>query len=48
MLFPDMDQGHLSTVKNRRHFFSSSNKINNILPRIHLDFKNRLLKTEPI
>ena len=45
MLFPDMDQGHLSTVKNRRHFFSSSNKINNILPRIHLDFKNRLLKT---
>ena len=45
MLFPDMAQGHLSTVKNRRHFFSSSNKINNILPRIHLDFKNRLLKT---
>lgn len=45
LLFPDMNQGHLSTVKNRRHFFSSGKKVNDILPQIHLEFKTRLLKT---
>lgn len=45
MLFPDMDQGHLSTVKNRRHFLASNIKVNDILPQIHLEFKRRLLQT---
>lgn len=45
MLFPDMDQGHLSTVKNRKHFFSLGVKVNDILPEIHSEFKSRLLKT---
>lgn len=45
MLFPDMTQGHLSTVKNRRHFFASGIKVNDILPQIHSEFKTRLLKT---
>lgn len=45
MLFPDMIQGHLSTSKSRRHFFSSRIKVNDILPCIHLEFKKRLLKT---
>ncbi|MBP3620241.1 MAG: hypothetical protein J6J16_00615 [Lachnospiraceae bacterium] len=45
MLFPDMSQGHLSTAKNRKHFFASGIKVNDILPKIHAEFKNRLLKT---
>lgn len=45
MLFPDMIQGHLATVKNRKHFFATNIKINDILPQIHLEFKRRLLKT---
>lgn len=45
MLYPDMEQGHLATVKNRRHFFSSDRKINDVLPIIHLEFKQRLLGT---
>ncbi len=45
MLFPDMRQGHLSTAKNRKHFFSSGIKVNDILPRIHSEYKSRLLKT---
>lgn len=45
MLFPDMDQGHLATVKNRKHFFFSNVKINDILPKLHLEFKVRLLNT---
>lgn len=45
MLFPDMDQGHLATVKNRKHFFSLGVKVNDILPVIHAEFKSRLLKT---
>lgn len=45
MLFPDMTQGHLSTVKSRKHFFASGIKVNDILPCIHSEFKNRLLKT---
>lgn len=45
MLFPDMTQGHLSTAKNRKHFFASGIKVNNILPHIHSEFKRRLLKT---
>ena len=45
MLFPDMEQGHLSTVINRRHFFSGNVKINDIFPAIHLEFKYRLMNT---
>lgn len=45
MLFPDMYQGHLATVRNRKHFFSSGTKVNDILPEIHRDFYNRMLKT---
>ena len=43
--FPDMGQGHLSTVKNRTHFFSSNIKVNDILPKIHREFKMRMLET---
>lgn len=45
MLFPDITQGHLSTVKSRKHFFATGTKVNDILPCIHAEFKNRLLKT---
>ncbi len=45
MLFPDMEQGHLATVKSRKHFFSSNIKIKSLLPTIHLEFKRRLLAT---
>lgn len=45
MLFPDMVQGHLATVRSRKHFFSSGKKVNDILPKIHLEFKHRLLNT---
>ena len=45
MLFPDIQQGHLATVKSRKHFFSSGIKVNDILPCIHSEFKSRLLKT---
>ena len=45
LLFPDMEQGHLSTVKNRKHFFSSNIKVNDILPKIHKEFKKRMLET---
>lgn len=45
MLFPDITQGHLATVKNRRHFFSAGMKVNDILPEIHAEFKRRLLVT---
>ena len=45
MLYPDMEQGHLATVKNRRHFFSFGRRINDVLPIIHLEFKQRLLVT---
>ena len=45
MLFPDIEQGHLTTVKNRKHFFSSGVKVNDILPFRHMEFKQRLLAT---
>ena len=45
MLFPDMTQGHLATVKSRRHFFSEGIKVNDILPTIHCEFKGRLINT---
>ena len=45
MLFPDIREGHLATVKNRRHFFADGTKVNSILPQIHLAFQTRLLNT---
>ncbi|KUO76397.1 MAG: hypothetical protein APF77_06780 [Clostridia bacterium BRH_c25] len=45
MLFPDIEQGHLATVKNRRHFFGKGEKVNVILPQIHMKYMNRVLNT---
>lgn len=45
MLFPDISQGRLATVKGRKHFFGNGTKVNEVLPRIHSEFKIRLLKT---
>ena len=45
MLFPDISQGRLSTVKNRKHFFSNEVRVNDILPSIHFEFRRRLLQT---
>ncbi len=45
MLFPDMLQGRLATVKSRKHFFSKGTKVNSVLPCIHEEFKQRLLQT---
>lgn len=45
MLFPDFEEGHLATVKNRRHFFSSERKVNDALIPIHEEFYRRLLTT---
>ncbi|MEE0517732.1 MAG: hypothetical protein UC708_07610 [Anaerovoracaceae bacterium] len=45
MLFPDFTQGHLATVKSRKHFFSSGIKVNDILYQIHSEFKRRVLTT---
>lgn len=45
MVFPDFDEGRLSTVKNRRHFFSAETKVNDVLISIHNEFYQRLLCT---
>jgi len=45
MLFPDISQGRLSKVKGRNHFFGDGTKVNDILPRIHEEYKRRLLNT---
>lgn len=45
MLFPDFEEGHLSTVKNRKHFFSTELKVNEALVSIHEEFYHRLLAT---
>ncbi len=48
MLFPDISQGRLSTVKNRKHFYGTNNKVNNMLQNIHIEFLNRVLKTSEL
>ena len=48
MLFPDIKQGHLTTVKNRNHFFGNGVKVNDLLPEIHNQFLKRVLKTAKI
>lgn len=45
MLFPDISQGRLAAVKSRKHFFGYGTKVNDILPKIHIEYKNRLLNT---
>lgn len=45
LLFPDIDQGHLACVKNRKHFFGSNNKVNERLWQIHSEFAKRVLAT---
>lgn len=45
MVFPDFEEGHLATVKNCRHFFSSGTKVNDALIPIHEEFYRRLLAT---
>lgn len=45
MLFPDIKQGHLDTVKSRKHFFGQGTKVNDVLPVIHLSYKTRLMDT---
>ena len=44
-LFPDFEEGRLSTVKNRRHFFSKGTKVNDVLVLIHDEFYQRLYDT---
>lgn len=45
MLFPDISQGHLATVKNRKHFFGNGMKVNEVLPKIHIAYQRKLLNT---
>lgn len=45
MLFPDIEQDHLATVKSRKHFFGKGTKVNDVLPGIHLAYKTRLMNT---
>lgn len=45
MLFPDIVQGHLATAKNRRHFFGNGIKVNDVLPKIHTSYQQRILYT---
>lgn len=45
MIFPDFDQGRLTSVKNRRHFFSTETRVNDTLVLIHDEFYKRLLST---
>lgn len=45
MLFPDISQGHLSTVKNRNHFFGNHTKVNEVLPKIHTTYMQKMLNT---
>ena len=45
MLFPDFVEGRLSSVKNRKHFFSTGTTVNDMLVLVHDDFYKRLLAT---
>lgn len=45
MFFPDIYQGRLAAVKNRRHFFGDERKVNELLPQIHKVFRARILNT---
>lgn len=45
MLFPDISQGHLATVKNRKHFFGNGTKVNEVFPKNHITYQRKLLNT---
>lgn len=45
VLFPDLQEGHLVKFKNRRHFFSKGTKVNDILPKIHINYFKKILNT---
>lgn len=45
MLLPDYTDGNLVAVKNRKHFFSNGNKVNDILPKLHIDYLQEILAT---
>lgn len=45
MLFPDFEDGHLSTIKSRNHFYGKGTRVNDELPRIHIGFLKELLST---
>lgn len=46
MLFPDITaDGRLVKVGNRKLFFGQGQKVNDILPEIHLEFAKRVIKT---
>ena len=45
MLFPDITQGRLATVKNRRHFFGQGIKVNEVLFKIHKEYQTRIFNT---
>lgn len=45
MLFPDISQGRLAAVKNRKHFFGNGTKVNEVFPRIHITYQQKLLNT---
>lgn len=45
MLLPDYIDGILSTAKSRKHFFSNHNKINEVLPELHISYLKEILST---
>ena len=45
MRFPDISQGHLDCVNNRKHFFGQEKKINDTFSQIHYVFMSKLYKT---
>lgn len=45
MLFPDLCEGRLATVKNRKHFFGNGIKVNEVFPKIHRKYKEKVLNT---
>lgn len=45
ILIPDTTNGIFDTYKNRNRFFSSENKLNELLPKIYFEFQKKVLKT---
>lgn len=45
VIFPDLQNGQLIKFNNRRHFFSEGIKVNDILPKMHINYLNKILNT---
>lgn len=45
MLLPDYIDGNLVSVKSRKHFFSNTNKANELLPELHIIYLKEILST---